>query len=234
MISPLPSYLSLRYESEVEENYIFGLVSQFEMARDMESYHLALFAYHLLFMSYVYQTIHKIKLWMPERFNDAHIQSPTDKRIEYLGSGSPWVFSEIRESSIFEFMNLLQVCSGEVKKCKNIIKQRNNGFGHATGVLVSEEEFERKIEEYDQIAQEIHELTRSELAKRFDEYVANIEQDLEITKDDLELSLIIPNRLNEKDLECLSAECLIDSNMQKEKIIKIIQEDFNIYMELPV
>lgn len=231
-MATLPSYLSLRYESEVEENYISGLVYQFEMARDVGSYHMALFAYHLLFMSYVYQIIHKIKLWMPERFNDAHTQSPIDKRIKYLESGSPWVFSEIRESSIFEFMNLLHVCGGEVKKCKNIIKQRNNGFGHATGVLVSEEEFEKKIEEYDQIAEQLHALTHAELAIIFDEYILNVDKDEEITKDNLELDLIIPNRLSERDLECLSAECLNEITVQKEKIIKIIQEDFNIYMEV--
>lgn len=232
MISSLPSYLSLRYESEVEKEYITGLVYQFEMARDMGSYHLALFAYHLLFMSYAYQVIHKIKKWMPDRFYDALIQSSAEKKKEYFEAKSPWVFSEIRESSIFEFMNLLQVCEVEVKKCKNVVKQRNNGFGHATGVLVSEEEFERKVEEYDQIALEIHKLTHTELAKIFDHYMANIESDEEITKDNLELNLIIPNRLSDQDLEKLAAECIIRATPQKEKISKIIQDGFGVFVEI--
>ncbi|MFZ2975419.1 MAG: hypothetical protein WA055_02180 [Candidatus Moraniibacteriota bacterium] len=232
MISPLPSYFSLRYESEVEKEYIVGLVGQFENAKITDSYHLALFAYHLLFMSFVYQTVHKIKKWMPDRFCDALIQSSAEKKKEYFEARSPWVFSEIRESSVFEFLNLLQICNGEVKKCKNIIKQRNKGFGHATGVLVSEEEFERKVNEYDQIAQEIHKLTHAELAKIFDEYIADIDQNEEVIKDDIELNLIIPNRLSDQDLEKLAAECLIKPTLQKEKISKIIQDDFGVFVEI--
>lgn len=232
MISPLPSYLSLRYESEVEKEYITGLVDQFEMARSVESFHLALFAYHLLFMSYAYQVIHKIKKWMPDRFYDALTQSPANKRKEYFEAGSPWVFAEIPESSIFEFLNLLRLCHDEVGKCKSAVKQRNNGFGHATGVLVSEEEFERRIAEYDKIAGEIHKLTQKELSKIFGEYLANIESEEELTKDDLELNLILPHRLSDQDLENMAAECLIKTTPQKEKMSKILQDDFGIFVEI--
>jgi len=232
MISPLPSYLSLRYESEIEENYISGLVYQYEMARDTGSYHLALFAYHLLFMSYAYQTIHKIKKWMPDRFYDALIQSPADKRKEYFEANSPWIFAKIPERSIFEFFNLLQTCGMEVKKCKNAVDFRNDGFGHATGILISEDEFERRIEEYDEMAGKIHGLTQKELCKIFEEYISSIESDDEITKDELELNLILPNRLSDHDLERLAVECLIKTTPRKNKISKIIQEDFKIFVEI--
>jgi len=232
MVTPLPSYLSLRYESEVEKEYISGLIDQFEMARSVGSFHLALFAYHLLFMSFAYQIIHKIKKWMPDRFYDALIQSPAIKRKEYFEANSPWVFAEIRESSIFEFFNLLRTCDGEIGKCKSAVKQRNNGFGHATGVLVSEDEFERRINEYDKIAGEIHKLTQKELSRIFGEYISAIESDEEITKDDLELNLILPNRLSDQDLENLAAECMIKVTPQKEKISKILQNDFRIYVEI--
>ncbi|MFZ1074980.1 MAG: hypothetical protein WAN50_01255 [Minisyncoccia bacterium] len=50
----LASYLSLRYESGEEQKYLEGLKAQYLSAIDSESYHMALFAYHLLFMSFVY------------------------------------------------------------------------------------------------------------------------------------------------------------------------------------
>lgn len=232
MYSPLSSYISLRNESGEEQKYITGLIDQFETAKLSESYHLALFAYHLLFMTFIYQTIFKIKIWMPERFSNALIQSPADKRKMHLESLSVWSFSEFPESSVFELLNTLQNCEKEVSKCKRIIKYRNQGFGHATGVLVSVEEFESKIEEYDQIALEIHQLTRSELARLFDEYFESMDPELEQTKDDIEISLIGPNRMSDKDLECLALECLIATDSKKNKVSKILQEDFGIYVEL--
>ena len=48
---PLASYISLR-KSEEEQNYIRGLFDQFESATVMGAYHLALFAYHLLFICF--------------------------------------------------------------------------------------------------------------------------------------------------------------------------------------
>ena len=172
---------------------------------------------------------------MPDRFNDALVQSPSEKRKKYQESSSVWDLSEFRESSIFELLNLLQSCEEEVVRCKNIIKYRNRGFGHATGVLVSEEEFGKKIEEYDQMASEIHLLTHNELAKIFDEYFKSLDPTLEQTKDDLEIYLIGPNRLSDKDLESLAAECLIGRTVPLEKrkqIFGILQDNFNMHIEL--
>lgn len=230
---PLPSYLSLRYESEVEKEYISGLVYQFEMARDIGSYHLALFAYHLLFMVFIYQTILKCRIWKINEFSLALTFFSADKRKEYAETNSVYTFSEIPERSIFEFLNLFQSCEETVSKCKkNIIDYRNNNLGHANLFLVSEEEFNKKTEEYDQISGEIHDLTQKELSKIFSEYISSIEPDEETTKDDLELNLIIPNRLSDQDLEKLAIECKIKPTLQKEKISKIIQDDFGVYVEI--
>jgi len=231
MNSPIFTYLSLRYESEEEQNYISGLVNQFEKAKLSESYHLALFAYHLLFMTFVYQTMFKIKKWMPNRFSDALIQSPADKRKKHWESLSTWSFSEFPESSVFELLNLLKACEDKVARCKRIIRYRNSGFGHATGVLISEEEFEKKIEEYDTVALEIHDLTHNELENIFNEFLNALDPELEQTKDDIENYLIVPNRLGGKDLESIASNCLIATDKQKEKVSKILRDDFGVYLE---
>ena len=223
----LSSYLSLRQDGE----YIIGLNSQFEMARAVESYHLALFAYHLLFMTFIYQTLHKVKIWMPERFSDALIQSPAEKRKKHKDNSSIWTFSEFQESSVFELLNLLRVCEDEVSRCKKIIKFRNQGFGHATGVLVSAEEFENKVDEYDQMASEIHQLTHNDLDRIFNAYFKSIDPALELTKDDIEIDLIIPNRLSDRDLESLASECLVAPDSRKRLVMKILQDGFGVYVE---
>lgn len=233
MYSSLPSYLSLRYESEEEQKYIAGLIDQFEYAKMAKSYHLALFAYHLLFMVFVYQTVFKIKIWMPDRFSDALIQSPADKRKQYVEATSAYAFVEIPERSVFELLNLLKECEATVSKCKKqVVDYRNNNLGHVNLYVVSEEEFENKTEEYEQIALEIHQLTRSELARLFNEYFESVDRELEQTKDDIEISLIGPNRMSDKDLECLAVECLMTPDFKKDQVSRILQGDFGIYVEL--
>ena len=59
-----------------------------------------------------------------------------------------------------------------------------------------------------------------------------LDNELEITKDDLETSLIIPNRMSDKDLECLSAECLINPSDAKSKTRKIIEEEYGVLANL--
>lgn len=228
MNSSVFSYLSIKSDSEEERDYIFNLRDQFEFSRDIELYHLALFAYHLLFMVFIYQTIFKTKIWMVDRFKDALIQSPADKRKFYIESKNIWDFSSIPESSIFELLNLLKTCESLVKKCKELVKYRNSSFGHATGILISEEIFNNKIEEYNKVISEIQELTHDELLKIFNEYFKNIDPEIEQTKDDLEINLIIPNKLSEEDLFCLSAECKISPDKNKDKIVEILENDYGL------
>ena len=229
----LPSYLSLRYESEDEQKYIVGLINQFQVAQENESYHLALFAYHLIFMIFVYQTIYKAKLWKSEQFSFAFTTSPADKRKQYKEAVSVYAFSDISERTVFELLNLFKECELTVSKCKKqIIDYRNNNLGHATPYIVSEEEFEKKIEEYDQVALEIHQLIHDELVRVLAEYFESMDQEVEQTKDDVEIGLIVPNRLSDKDLELFASECSVIPNFKKKQISKILQDDFGIHLEL--
>lgn len=228
------SYLSINFDSEEERNYILGLKDQFEIAQDLKSYHLALFAYHLLFICYLYQILYKIKIWMPDKYHMAMVYLEKERREKFRNAINPTHFahSQNSESSFFEFLNIFSDCSDLVSKCKNLVKYRNTRMGHVNYMLVSEEEFNKKIEEYDQVASEIQKLTHNELGRIFDEYFTNIEPGIKITKDDLEINLIIPNKLNEKDLECLSADCQIKPNKNKVKIREILENDFGIETKL--
>lgn len=230
-MSSLPLYLSLRYESEDEQKYIVGLVGQFQNAQENGSYHLALFAYHLVFMIFIYQTIYKVKLWKPEQFSLTFITSPPDKRKQYIEAITVYAFVEIPERTIFTLLSLFQECDDTISKSKKIIDYRNNNLGHATPYIVSEEEFEKKIEEYDQIASEIHQLTHSELYKIFDKYFETIDTETIQTKDDVEINLIVPNRLSDKDLESFASECIRAHDLKKGQTSIILQDDFGVSLE---
>src|SRR3989338_2967873 len=225
----LSSYLSLRYESGEEQKYLQGLEAQYLSAIESESYHMALFAYHLLFMSFVYQTIHKIKIWFPDQFKLALITFPTKEREEYLGATSPWAYSKIKERSIFGLLRLLENCDDLVAKCKtSIVDYRNEHLGHANPIIVGEEEFYKKVAEYDALVNRIHKLTHTQLTRIFSEFVSAFDPADELTKDDIELSLIIQNRCSDKDLECFAADCRTGEQLIHRKIIDTLKDDFGI------
>jgi hypothetical protein len=227
-------YLSLQYDSEDEQKYISGLISQFENARDAGSYHLALFAYHLLFICYFYQTLHKLKIWIPDKHHVAMVSFSNERRKKFREAinATDYAHNENKESSFFEFLNIFRDCNDVVLKCKNLVSYRNTRLGHVNYLLVSEEAFENKIEEYNQVTLQIHQLTHEELAKIFATYFDSIDPTLEQTRDDIEINLISPNMLSDKDLEALASECLIDPNLEKNQVANVLQKDFGVYMDI--
>ncbi len=228
-LQDINAYLSIKNESEEEQIYLTGLYSQYITATESGSYHLALFAYHLLFMSYVYQTIYKIKEWCPEKFKLALITSSKQERDQYLEAKSCWIFSKIRERTIFSLIHILADNDELVEKCKKkIIDYRNEKLGHANPIMVGDIEFNQKIEEYNQIADEIQQMTHEKLCVLFQEFTELFEDTDDITKDDLELNLIIINRLSEKDLECLATECTIKNSTVHNKIKDVLTRDYGI------
>jgi len=228
---PLNSYFSL-HGSETEQNYIRGLFDQFESAKTMGAYHLALFAYHLLFMCFLYQTFYKMKLWMPDKHHVAMVSFAKNRRDKFRDAKNPteYAHEENKESSLFEFLNVFCDCEELVGKCKSLVKYRNQRLGHVNYLLADESEFENKIEEYEKTATKIHEITQNKLSAVFDEYTNRIEVvGEEITKDSLELDLIIPNNLSDADLGCLAAECeLRGERGAYEEIKNILRDDFGV------
>lgn len=234
MNSQIFSYLSINFDSEEERNYILGLKDQFEIAQDLRSYHLALFAYHLLFICYLYQILYKAKIWMPDKYHTAMISLDKEKREQFRNAINPTnlAHKKNQERSFFEFLNIFCDCSNLVSKCKNLVDYRNTRMGHVNYMLVSEDEFIKKIDEYNEVASEIQKLTHSELSKIFDEYFNNVDKRIKPTKDDIEINLILSNKFSNKDLEYLSVECQIKSNKFKNRIKEILEEDFGVITEI--
>ena len=226
----LTSFLSIRNESTEEQEYIAGLSDQFLQARDAGAYHLALFAYHLLYICIFYQTFHKIKIWFPEKHYMAVVSFDLDRRKKYREAINPtdYAYGKNHERSFFEFLNVICDCEPLVKRCKALVDYRNQRLGHVNYLLVSQDAFDNQIAEYDDVISEIHKLTHPRLATLFDEYEKSIDPSLILTKDELETGLIGPNLLSERDLQWLSTEFATRKSPMPIKVLDILRIDFGI------
>ena len=223
------SYLSL-YEDGEEQKYIIGLIDQFQKSADSELYHLALFAYHLLFLCYFYQILYKIKIWFPNDYYTAMVSFYEERRQKFREAKSPidFVHKDNKESSIFEFLNILCDCQEVVSRCKNLVKFRNQRLGHINYLLVSKDAFERQVEEYNKVVFDINLLTNRDLLRIFNKYLKEIDKTIEQTKDELEIQLVSPNKLSEEDVKFLILKNQKVRGKEKKEIIKILKEDFNV------
>lgn len=224
------SYLSLSYESEEEQKYIQGLAEQFEKAVYNESYQLALFSYHLLFLCYFYQILYKIKIWKLTDYHTAMVSFHEEKRKKFREALSPidFVDKTNKERSIFEFLNILCDCNEVVSRCKKLVDYRNERLGHVNYLLVSEDAFNDQINEYNSVVSDVNLLTNKDLLRVFNEYLKKIDKTIEQTRDELEIQLVSPNKLSEEDIKFLILKNQKARGKEKKEIIKILKEDFNV------
>jgi hypothetical protein len=223
------SYLSL-YEDGEEQKYIMGLIDQFQKSTESELYHLALFAYHLLFLCYFYQILYKIKIWMPNEYHAAMVSFNEEKRKKFREALSPvdFVHETNKERSIFEFLNILCDCNDTVSSCKKLVDYRNKRLGHVNYLLVSEDAFNYQIEKYNKAVSDVNLLTNKVLLRIFNEYLKEIDKTIEQTKNELEIQLVSPNKLSEEDVKFLILKNQKVRGKEKKEIIKILKEDFNV------
>ncbi len=224
----LPQYFSLQYDSKAEYEYIQGLQSQFELALESESYHLALFAYHLLFLAHYNQVIHKMHLWIPEKFSIAVITFGKGRRDKFLNARNPSDYADKQNSERgqFDLLSILGSCDGLVKKCKDLVDFRNHNLGHVNYNLISDIECKSKVEEYDIVAEEIHLITQEYLKSKILEFAEDFDTTLELTTDVLEIEFIKPNWLSERDIQYFSELCESSEGDDNSKLMNILEKAF--------
>lgn len=225
----LPGYLSLKYNSQIEQNYVIELQEDFFSQIQSNSYRSALITYHLLFMCYVNQVLYKTKLWKTEDFKTSLIHLGGDLVQKLDTANSPTAFShkDLKERSSINFLSLYENSIEVIKKAKAIVDFRNQNLGHATYTKIEEDQFYSKINEYNEVVALIANLYEKTLLEELDSFVANksveireyIENqknesgDLDtedglienITIDEVELAFIAPNYLSYQDIYSLCA-----------------------------
>lgn len=223
-------YLSLRNDSELESDYIGTLKEQFEITADQKLHHLALFAYHLLFICYFNQVLNKMRIWFPDEQSIAFVSFESERRRKFRNATSPtdYAHSNNRESSLFELLNLFCDCEVVVRECKKLVKQRNQRLGHVNYLVLTEEEFLVQIEKYNEVASKIHDLTFDYLNQSQEQFIETIDKRQVLTKDDIDLGLISPYKLSSSDLNLLHKNNETKTERVYKNITKILENEFDV------
>lgn len=226
----IPRFFSIRNDAQGEEQYITGLIQQFLHARDQKAFHLGLFAYHLLFICYFYQVLFRLKLWFPDKYHTSLIPLEADRRIQFRRATGPIDYPHGRnsETQMFELLNMFCDCEQLVKRCQTLVRQRNKRLGHVTYILSSEEDFEGKIHEYDQIAEEIHQLTQEKLPEILSDFISDIDSELTLTIDEIETGLVVPHKMSIKDLEYLNSLCSNEGGDVYSQISDVLEHEYGV------
>lgn len=214
----LPGYLSLKYNSQIEQDYVIELQEDFFSQVESGSYRSALITYHLLFMCYINQVLYKTKLWKTESFKTSLIHFGGDivQKLEMVKNPTDFVHEKIGESGLMNFLGLYEDSKEIIKKTKGIVKFRNQNLGHATYTKIDEDQFYSKINEYNEVVALIANLYERTLLKELDSFVANKSSEIKeyaengedsednlienISMDEIELAFTAPNYLSYQDI----------------------------------
>ena len=217
----LPGYLSLKYNSQIEQDYIVELQQDFFNQVESGSYRSALITYHLLFMCYINQVLYKTKLWKTEDFKTSliHLGGDLVQKLETANSPTAFSHKDLKERSSINFLSLYENSIEVIKKSKTIVDFRNQNLGHATYTKIDEDQFYSKINEYNEVVALIANLYEKTLLKELDSFVANKSAEIKgyvengedsednlienISMDEIELAFTAPNYLSYQDLFCL-------------------------------
>ena len=148
LVYELREYFPIMIKSKTETEYIDEHFSLLAKCLSENLFQDAFWHLHLLYMSFVYFQIFRIKLYKNKDFRLGCIGF-SNQRNDLEDATSPFTFSIINEKSIFRFFRLVGFednLIGSIAKC---VEDRNN-FTHANGILAfqSEEEFVEKFENY--------------------------------------------------------------------------------------
>lgn len=202
-------YLPLSYKTEKEQEYINFLWDTFQTNYEAGKYQFAYLAFHMLFMSYIYFVIWKIKSNNPKDFQKALIgfQNETERLLD--NATTPFVFHRINERSIFRFLKLIGCEKDEIGNYTKMVDDRNE-VAHSNGNIFysSQEALDEKITTLLKLIIEIHHHSSSIIEKCFENFLLeNYNPETREYPDDLDQInevLIQKNYFSQKDIEiCL-------------------------------
>lgn len=247
----LPGYLSLKYSSQIEQDYVIELQQDFFNQVELGSYRSALITYHLLFMCYVNQVLYKTKLWKPEDFKTSliHLGGDLAQKLELASDPTTFSHKDLKERSSINFLNLYENSAEVIRRAKNIVDFRNQNLGHATYTKIGEDQFYARIDEYNEIVASVASLYEKTLLKALDSFVAiksveikgfiengnDTEDELieNISMDEIELAFTASNYLSYQDLFslCTLMSDEVINNLENKKYYLKIRDLLTDYLK---
>jgi hypothetical protein len=206
------NYLPNLYKNPQEKEYIDFLWDAFETNYEKEKYQFAFIAYHMMFMSFVYFSIWKIKTCRKEDFKKALIGFNKSFEKGLINASSPFVFSTVNESSVLRFFKLVNCGNDKIGTFTKLVKDRNE-IAHSNGNIFYNDQYsiDGKIDEVLNCISQINENLRCIIKTIFRNFLKhnwnNDEREFIEDVDQIREILIQQNYFSEKDINyCLSLD----------------------------
>jgi len=221
----ISSYLPYLYKTTQEEEYIKFLWDAFYANYEKEKYQFAFIGYHMLFMSFTYFSIWKIKINREKDFAKALIGFNKECEKNMINASSPFTFSEINESNIFRFFKLVGCENDKIGEFTRLVRDRND-ITHSNGNIFfnSQDSLDEKIDEVLGCINKIQENIKCIIKNTFKDFLKNNwdnnNREWLDDGDQIREILIRKNYFSKKDIEhCL----LFDINLlaQEKNFTKI-------------
>ena len=170
----ISSYLPYLYKTTQEEEYIKFLWDAFYANYEKEKYQFAFIGYHMLFMSFTYFSIWKIKINREKDFAKALIGFSKECEKNMINASSPFTFSEINERNIFRFFKLVGCENDKIGEFTRLVRDRND-ITHWNGNIFfnSQDSLDEKIDEVLGYINKIQENIKCIIKNTFKDFLKN-------------------------------------------------------------
>ncbi len=144
----LRAYFPIMIKNESETNYINSHFELLEKCVKDNLFQDAFLHLHILYMSFVYFQLFRIKKVKDRDFNFGCIGFAREKEA-LENATSPFTFAVINEKSIFHFFRLVGFDDSSIGSIAKCVEKRND-FAHANGIISfsNEDEFTETLDEY--------------------------------------------------------------------------------------
>lgn len=202
----LGNYLPLSFKTPTERDYIAFLWDAFDCNYSKGNYQFAFLAYHMLTMSFIYFNIWQIRQARPDDFEKGLIGFKREDEKSLWSATSPFVFSEVGESSILRLLKLINCDNSKIGTYAKLVKDRNE-IAHSNGNIFfsTEEALEKKITETLRVVSEIQSYSKPIIEQTYREFLLH-NYDPEVREypentDQIREVLIHGNYLSQKDID---------------------------------
>lgn len=162
------SYLPLRYKNNGEAEYVQYLWKAFESNYENEQYQFAFMAYHMLFMSFVYFSIWKIKSIHPDDYRKISLGFKDC----FETASDPFSFCAENERTILTFFRFWGIGKEKIGNYKKLIDTRND-IAHSSGNIYFQSimSIDNKIDDILNFCKEIHEETKITIEQAYKQFL---------------------------------------------------------------
>lgn len=131
---PILEHLPISFRHKNEGDYISFLWDAFESNYRNEKYQFAMLAYHMLYMSFVYFSVWKVKHVHPDKYKQASIflAGRNLSESDLISLTSPFSLSKIDERTVFRLLRLIGCKNEDIKPFTKLVDERND-IAHSNG-----------------------------------------------------------------------------------------------------